>query len=161
MEVNQLRECASAKLAIPIGMIVFRIAGQEFCFDVRSLVGSLKPRELGIHRPNDAGHPGRVVFDGQDYLLIDMGPFLGTKNAPGSDAGWILLVEYGKRKLAFQVEAVTEIITGIGSKESQFRFVPAICAPHRLGYFETQSRKIWEIDFESVIRDWPGFRRAV
>lgn len=151
----------SAQSAMPIGMIVFKIGEQEFCFDVRFLIGNLKPGELDFYRSQDSEHPDRVVFDGQDYLLIDIASLLGAKNQAGSDPSWILMVEYGEQKLAFQVEAVTQIITGLGGKDSPFGFVPTKDVPNRLGYFKTQTREIWEIDFDGVIRDLPCFRGSV
>lgn len=161
MEVDQLRKRVSAQVAMPIGMVVFKIAGREFCFDIRFLTGSLKPGELDFHRPSDAEHPDRYVFDGQDYFLTDIGTFLETKNPATCDTSWILLVEYRKRRIAFQVDAVTEIITGIGCKDSPFRFVTTEDVPYRRGYFEALIRKIWEIDLDSVIKDSPRFRPAV
>lgn len=147
--------------AIPIGMIVFKIEEREFCFDIRLLVRILKPGEPDFNRPIDEGHSERVVFDGQDYFLIDIGSFCETKDQTHGDASWILLIEYRKRKLAFQVEAVTQIITGLGSKDSPFRFISTKDMPNCLGYFEAETRKVWEIDFESVIRSSLGLRRAV
>ncbi len=145
----------------PVGIIVFRVEDQELCFDIKYLIEVLRPIDLEAHRPSRAGNKHRVDFNGEHYFLIDLTSLFGTKDHVISGSGRILLVEYGEHRIAFMVDAVTQIISGTASKDGPFRFVQTEDAPNCLGYYEIQIRKLWRIDLESLIKDSPSFRRGV
>lgn len=134
-----------------LGIIVFKVAEQEFCFDIRLLNGILKPRELDVVRVDGIEEPAKISFDGEIYTIIDLASLFSGREPTNNDGIRFLLVEYMGQRLALRVEVVTQIITGLVGKESSLKFVASESTPLHVAYFENESQKLWQLDFEKCI----------
>lgn len=145
----------------PVGIIVFRIAGRELCFDIKFLTEILRPSQLEVYQQArlDARH--LIDFNGEHYFTADLTLLRGTDGHFRSDTGRILLVEYMEHKVAFLVDNVAQIISGTPGKDGLFSFVQTGNVPNCLGYYEIQGRKLWKIDLDIIIRHSPSLRRAI
>jgi chemotaxis signal transduction protein len=138
---------------IPAGIVVFKIAEQDLCLDIRFLDGIIKPSELVFGRPGDAAEENRVVFNGVEYLIADFAPLFGKKESATTDKGRLLLIEHMEQKLAFHVDEVTQIITTGAGNESDLQFVVTDGTPNLSGYYRDRAKKLWQIDFDGLIGD--------
>jgi chemotaxis signal transduction protein len=134
-----------------LGIIVFKVAEQEFCFDIRLLNGILKPRELDVVRVDGIEEPAKISFDGEIYTIIDLASLFSGREPTNNDGIRFLLVDYMGQRLALRVEVVTQIITGLVGKESSLKFVGSESTPLHVAYFENESQKLWQLDFEKCI----------
>lgn len=139
----------------PKGIIVFKIAEQELCFDIDFLSEILKPGEVDL-RPANRLNSLRIDFDGCDYLPVDLTPAFGSERRAVGRCRRILLVEFKGRRVALDVEAVTQVISCVPGERGHLTFVPTDDTPNCLGYYDTGGGKIWRIDFDSITRDSPA-----
>ena len=131
--------------------MVFKISGLDFGLDIRTLDGIMKPLECDINFRDNGGDEGRVVFNGADYLITDFASLFGKKESVRSDKRRLLLIEYMEQKLAFHVDEVTQIITTGAGSESDLEFVVTDDTPNVSGYYQNQTKKLWQLDFNRVI----------
>lgn len=141
----------------PRGIIVFEAAEQELCFDINLLNEILQPADVAVDQPADQVSKAGLDFQGHRYLLVDLISLFGKRRQHGDRRRRILLAEYNGRRVALDVDAVTQIISVVGDQGSLLTFVPTTDAPNCLGYYDTEAGKLWRIDFESITSRYPDF----
>lgn len=152
-QIKDWEDELSTQKAIPNGIVVFKIAGQDLCLDIRVLDGIIKPSELVFQQPDDTGEESRVVFNGVEYLFADFAPLFGKEESAAADKGRFLLIEYMEQKVAFHVDEVTQIITTGAGYKSDLEFVVTDGTPNLSGYYRDRTKRLWQIDFDGVIGD--------
>ncbi len=134
------------------GLVIFEIAIQEFCIDIKEVSAIINPNELDPSSINESTKGSQINIDNLNIPLIDFHQFFGFKKREKTKFTRILVIEPENKRAGFFVERIKEIITiDKEFKNESLKFTPTKDKMFLKGIFDYEGRKLFLPDLHKII----------
>lgn len=94
-----------------LGVLIFRIQDKYFTISLDQFSAVINPRDITSASLTFSPSEKVIKYNGEIITLIEFNRFYDLELTPDNQFSQILALEVGKRKLAFYVDSVEEIIS--------------------------------------------------
>ncbi len=133
------------------GLVIFEVANQEFCVDIKDLSAILNPAGLKQKIPVNADEEIKVNIHEQDIPILSFKKIFGFKQKENHlEDLRILIVELNNKIFGLMVEKVKEIFTVTRELKKNIKFIPLKGKDNLLGVLRYEGRSIYLPDINKL-----------
>jgi chemotaxis signal transduction protein len=134
------------------GLVIFEVANQEFCVDIKDVSAIINPSELKEDIPLNADHDLSVNINQIKIPVISFKKHFGFKqNEHSRENLRLLLLEPENKTFGILAEKVKEIYTMSKELKKKLRFVPLKGRTNLLGVLRYEGRSIYLPDITKMM----------
>ncbi|HZW39600.1 MAG TPA: chemotaxis protein CheW [Ignavibacteriaceae bacterium] len=135
------------------GLVIFDIAGKEFCADIKDVSAIINPSEMDQLITDNVKNNSSITVNNIVIPLIDVRKIFGLNVKPRTNDIRILIVEFGTRAYGFVVEKVKEILTMSRELKINMEFKAFKNEPYLLGILHFEGRTFYLPDFKNLYQN--------
>ncbi len=140
------------------GILVFKIAGLEFCIDIEYVSSIITPQDKSmLTTSNNLGNENIKVNE-EMMPILNFHSMFGFKTPPEDDNTRYILLDFNKRKIVFMVDNIKEIISINKKTRDALNYVPLKDKPYLNGKIIHDGQIILYPDLDKIIRDQKSYR---
>ena len=140
------------------GILVFNIAGLEFCIDIEYVSSIITPREKNMLTTSKTLGHENIKVNEEIMPILNFHSMFGLKTPPEDDNTRYVLLDFMKRKFIFMVDNIKEIISINKKTRDALKYVPIEDKPYLIGKIIHEGQIILYPDLEKIIRDQKSYR---
>ncbi|MEE9574278.1 MAG: chemotaxis protein CheW [Candidatus Neomarinimicrobiota bacterium] len=140
------------------GILVFKIAGLEFCIDIDFVSSIITPQDKNMLTINNKPGNENIKINEEMIPILNFHSMFGFKTPPEDDNTRYILLDFSKRKIVFMVDNVKEIISINNKTHDELKYVPIEDKPYLSGKIIYDDQIILYPDLDKVIRDQKSYR---
>jgi chemotaxis signal transduction protein len=134
------------------GLVIFEVANQEFCVDIKDLSAILNPTELKQKIPVNAEEDIKVNIREQSISILSFKKMFGFKQKETHlEDLRILVVELNNKIFGLLVEKVKEVFTMTRELKKNMKFIPLKGKTNLLGVLRYEGRSIYVPDINKLM----------
>jgi chemotaxis signal transduction protein len=134
------------------GLVIFEVANQEFCVDIKDLSAILNPSELKQKIPVNAEEDIKVDIREQSIPILSFKKMFGFKQKETHlEDLRILIVELNNKIFGLLVEKVKEVFTMTRELKKNMKFIPLKGKANLLGVLRYEGRSIYVPDINKLM----------
>lgn len=130
------------------GLVIFELAGKEFCADIRDISAIINPTEL--YQQNLSEVENKIEINNMTIPLVDLYQIYGLRKNDTDGEKRILVVEIKNKLVGFFVEKVKEILTSSKEFLDNLKFIPYEGKEYLNGALTYEGRKLFLPDLEKL-----------
>ncbi len=131
------------------GLVIFEIAGKEFCANIHDISAIINPNQLG--EINSGATQAQIKINNISAPLIDFRKIFSLHEERKSDDVRILLLEIQSRSFGFYVERVKETLTMSKEFRNNLKFISDDENPFISGILKYEGRDLYMPNFNKLI----------
>ena len=140
------------------GILVFKIAGLEFCIDIEYVSSIVTPQDKNMLTSiNNLGNE-KIKVNEEMMPILNFHSMFGLKTPPEDDNTRYILLDFMKRKFVFMVDNIKEIISINKKTRDALKYVPIEDKPYLIGKIIYEGQIILYPDLDKIIRDQKSYR---
>ncbi len=140
------------------GILVFNIAGLEFCIDIDFVSSIITPQDKNMLTTNNKLGNENIKINEEMIPILNFHSMFGFKTPPEDDNTRYILLDFSKRKIVFMVDNIKEIISINKKTHDVLKYVPIEDKPYLNGKIIYDGQIILYPDLDKVIRDQKSYR---
>ena len=139
------------------GILVFNIAGLEFCINIEYVSSIITPQDKNmLTTSNNLGNENIKVNE-EMMPILNFHSMFGLKTPLEDDNTRYVLLDFMKRKFVFMVDNIKEIISINKKTREELKYVPIEDKPYLDGKIIYDGQIILYPDLEKIIRDQKSY----
>jgi len=140
------------------GILVFKIAGLDFCIDIEYVSSIITPKDKNLlTSSNKLGNENIKIIE-EMIPILNFHSMFGFKTPPEDDNTRYVLLDFMKRKFVFMVDNIKEIISINNKIRDALKYVPIEDKPYLDGKIIYEGQIILYPDLDKIIRDQKSYR---
>jgi purine-binding chemotaxis protein CheW len=140
------------------GILVFKIAGLEFCIDIEYISSIITPQDKNMLTINNKPGNENIKINGAVIPILNFHSMFGLKTPPEDDNTRYVLLDLMKRKIVFMVDNIKEIISINKKTREALKYIPIEDKPYLNGKIIYEGQIILYPDLDKIIRDQKSYR---
>jgi chemotaxis signal transduction protein len=140
------------------GVLVFNIAGLEFCIDIKYVSSIVTLKDKNMHTTSNNLGNENIKVNEEMMPILNFHSMFGLKTPPEDDNTRYVLLDFMKRKIVFMVDNVKEIISINKKTRDSLKYVPLKDKPYLDGKIIHDDQIILCPDLDKIIRDQKSYR---
>jgi purine-binding chemotaxis protein CheW len=140
------------------GILVFKIAGLDFCIDIEYVSSIITPQDKNMLTTNNKPGNENIKINEEMIPILNFHSMFGFKTPPEDDNTRYILLDFSKRKIVFMVDNIKEIISINKKTHDVLKYVPIEDKPYLNGKIIYDGQIILYPDLDKVIRDQKSYR---
>jgi chemotaxis signal transduction protein len=133
------------------GLVIFEIAGKEFCADIKDISAIINPAELKLSSDIGSADEHQVLINNLNIPIVDIHKLYGFEQKDGNGEKRILLLEIKNKMFGFFVEKVKEIFTSSKEFAQKLKFIPYEGKEYLTGVLTYEGRRFFIPDYLRVV----------
>jgi purine-binding chemotaxis protein CheW len=133
------------------GLVIFELAGKEFCADIKDISAIINPVELYAMSDLNNSEAAHVNLNNIKIPLVDLHTLYGMESKKTNGEKRILLIEVKNRMIGFFVEKVKEILTSSREFTQTLKYIPYEGKEFLRGVLTYEGRQLFLPDFSRLI----------
>lgn len=139
------------------GILVFNIAGLDFCIDIKYVSSIITPQDKNmLTSTNNLGNENIKVNE-EMMPILNFHSMFGLKTPPEDENTRYVLLDFMKRKFVFMADNIKEIISINNKTRDALKYVPIEDKPYLDGKIIYDGQIILYPDLEKIIRDQKSY----
>jgi len=140
------------------GILVFKIAGLDFCIDIEYVSSIITPQDKSLLTIKNKPGNENIKVNEETIPILNFHSMFGFKTPPEDDNTRYVLLDFIKRKIAFMVDNIKEIISINKKTRDVLKYVPIEDKPYLIGKIIYEGQIILYPDLDKIIRDQKSYR---
>jgi len=140
------------------GIFVFKIAGLEFCIDIKYVYSIGTPQDINMITTSNNLGDENIKINGAVIPILNFHSMFGLKTPPEDDNTRYVLLDLMKRKIVFMVDNIKEIISINKKTREALKYIPIEDKPYLNGKIIYEGQIILYPDLEKIMRDQKSYR---
>ena len=140
------------------GILVFKIAGLEFCIDIEYVSSIITPQNKSLLTIKNKPGNESIKVNEETIPILNFHSMFGFKTPPEDDNTRYVLLDLMKRKIVFMVDNIKEIISINKKTREALKYIPIEDKPYLNGKIIYEGQIILYPDLEKIMRDQKSYR---
>ena len=140
------------------GILVFKIAGLEFCIDIEYVFSIGTPQDINMITTSNNLGDKNIKINEETIPILNFHSMFGLKTPPEDDNTRYVLLDLMKRKIVFMVDNIKEIISINKKTREALKYIPIEDKPYLNGKIIYEGQIILYPDLEKIMRDQKSYR---
>ncbi len=140
------------------GILIFKIAGLDFCIDIEYVSSIITPQDKNMLTIKNKLGDENIKINEEMIPILNFHSMFGFKTPPEDDNTRYILLDFSKRKIAFMVDKIKEIISINNITREALKYVPIEDKPYLIGKIIYEGQIILYPDLDKIIRDQKSYR---
>ena len=140
------------------GILVFKIAGLDFCIDIEYVSSIITPQNNNMLTIKNKLGNENIKINEEMIPILNFHSMFGFKTPSEDYNTRYILLDFIKRKIAFMVDNIKEIISINKKTRDALKYVSIKNKPYLIGKIIYEGQIILYPDLEKIIRDQKTYR---
>ena len=140
------------------GILVFKIAGLDFCINIEYVSSIITPQNKNMLTIKNKLGNENIKINEEMIPILNFHSMFGFKTPPEDYNTRYVLLDFRKRKIAFMVDNIKELISLNKKTRDALKYVPIEDKPYLDGKIIYEGQIILYPDLDKIIRDQKSYR---
>jgi len=140
------------------GILVFKIAGLDFCIDIEYVSSIITPQNKNMLTIKNKLGNENIKINEEMIPILNFHSMFGFKTLPEDYNTRYVLLDFINRKIAFMVDNIKEIISLNKKTRDALKYVPIEDKPYLIGKIIYEGQIIHYPNLDKIIRDQKSYR---
>ena len=140
------------------GILVFKIAGLDFCVDIEYVSSIITPQNKSLLTIKNKSGNENIKVNEETIPILNFHSMFGLKTPPEDYNTRYVLLDLMKRKIVFMVDNIKEIISINKKTREALKYIPIEDKPYLNGKIIYEGQIILYPDLEKIMRDQKSYR---
>jgi chemotaxis signal transduction protein len=140
------------------GVLVFNVGDLDFCLDIKIVISTIVPEKSNTITNRGYSDTEEIEYSNELIPLLNIHTIYGLKMSEDDNDTRILILDFNKKKIAFRVDNIKEIISINKKTRDSLKYVSLKNKPYLNGKIMYEGRIILYPDLDKIIRDQKSYR---